>query len=149
MHRFTDTIQLRWTDIDANRHVKHSSYNDFGAILRMNFFVTHGLTTEIMERAQIGIVLFREETVFRRELKYEDKVTLDVEITKATPDYARWSLRHHIYKNDETLAATLNLDGAWIDMKLRKLATPDEFIQSVFDKLPRAKEFVTVLPAKP
>jgi acyl-CoA thioester hydrolase len=100
-------IQLRWTDIDANRHVKHSSYYDFGAIARMNFFVAHGLSIEKMREFSIGPVLFREEAVFKREIRYEDKVTIDVRIVKASPDYSRWSLQHKIYLDGNTVAAII------------------------------------------
>jgi acyl-CoA thioester hydrolase len=134
-------IQIRWTDIDANRHVKHSSYYDFGAIVRMNFFDEHGLTTEKMEEFKIGPILFREEAVFRREIRYEDRVTIDVELSRATPDYSRWTLRHHIYLNDKTVAAIITVDGAWIDLSKRKLTTPNEQIRAVCALFHKADNF--------
>ncbi|HEX5167693.1 MAG TPA: thioesterase family protein, partial [Cyclobacteriaceae bacterium] len=93
---------------------------------------------------KIGIILFREEAFFKREIVYEDQIVIDVEITKASNDYSRWSLRHHLYKNGDTLAATLNVDGAWIDMSKRKLTVPNEFIQAVFSTIPKSEDFEVV-----
>jgi acyl-CoA thioester hydrolase len=96
----------------------------------------------------MGPILFREEALFKREIKFEDKVTIDLVVTKATTDFSRWSVRHHFYKEDGTLSAIINLDGAWIDVLKRKLAVPDDFIQKVFDDFPKAPEFETIIPTK-
>jgi acyl-CoA thioester hydrolase len=134
-------IQVRWADIDANRHLRHSVYYDYGASMRMALLSERGLTTRKLEELMIGPILFREEAVFKREILFEDKILLDVELTKATPDYSRWSLRHHFMKDNNVVAAILNIDGAWIDMQKRKLATPDKFVFEIFENFPRSEDF--------
>ena len=94
-----------------------------------------------LEELMIGPVLFREEAVFRREIMFEDIITIDVEVLKAREDFSRWSLRHHFTKADGTVAAIITIDGAWIDLVKRKLAVPGEFIRHVFEKFPKAAEF--------
>jgi acyl-CoA thioester hydrolase len=141
VQKFAIPIQLRWTDIDANRHMRHSAYYDLGAIVRVNFFLKHGLATSAFEEMNIGIILFREEALFKREIVYEDKIEVDVEITKASSDFSRWSLRHRIYKNGDTIAAIITVDGAWIDMQKRRLTIPGDRIQRVFAKFPKADDF--------
>lgn len=139
--KYVKTIQIRWADIDANRHLRHSAYYDYGATLRMMILSENGLTTEKLEELQIGPVLFREEAVFRREIRLEDVITVDVELLKATPDYSRWSIRHNFVKADGSLAAVINIDAAWIDMVKRKLAVPDEFMQKIFANFPKPDDF--------
>lgn len=141
-------IQVRWSDIDQNRHLRHSAYYDYGATTRITCFSQQGLTNLKFEELRIGPILFREEALFKREIKFEDKVTVDLVVTKATPDFSRWSIRHHIYKDDRTIAAIINMDGAWIDMSRRKLTIPNDFIQQVFAKFPKSADFVWT-PIKP
>lgn len=148
MQNFTQTIQVRWADIDANRHLRHSVYYDYGATARMNVLSEAGLTTRKLEELRMGPILFREEAIFRREVVFEDKITITVEVVKATPDFGRWSLRHQFLKDDGTLAAILNLDGAWIDLDRRKLALPNEFIKNVFERFPRAQDFQVITSGK-
>jgi acyl-CoA thioester hydrolase len=138
---FSKEIQIRWADIDANRHLRHSAYYDYAATLRMLFFSENGLTTQKLEELQIGPILFREEAVFRREIRLEDKINVDVALHCATGTYSRWSFRHTFTKSDGSIAAVINIDAAWIDIVKRKLTTPGEFIQSIFDKCPRAEGF--------
>lgn len=139
MNKFS--IQIRWADIDQNRHLRHSAYYDYGAMIRMKFFTENGLTTDKLEEWRIGPILFREEAVFRREIRLEDKITMDVELVKAKSDYSRWTLRHQLRKEDDSLAATITIDGAWIDMDKRKLAVPNEFIIDAFKHFPKAEDF--------
>lgn len=141
MSTFSQTIQVRWADIDANRHLRHSVYYDYGASMRMNLLSERGLTTKKLEEFMMGPVLFREEAIFRREILFEDQITLQVELVKASEDYGRWSLRHHFIKGEDTLAAILNVDGAWIDLTKRKLAPANDFIRNIFEAFPKSKDF--------
>lgn len=148
MDNFSLPIQVRWSDIDQNRHLRHSAYYDYGATVRVACFSQHGLTNLKFEELRIGPILFREEAVFKREIKFEDRVTVDLSVTKATPDFSRWSVRHHFYREDGTIAAIINLDGAWMDILARKLAVPDIYIQGVFDDFPKSSDFQQITRKK-
>ncbi len=148
MSKFLVPIQIRWSDIDQNRHLRHSAYYDYGATVRMKFLSGHGLTTQKMEELQIGPILFREEAHFRREIKLEDKITVDVEIIAAREDYTRWSLRHNFIKEDGVLAATINMDGAWLDLNKRKLGHPPDFVKDIFKLFHQSEDFRFINKAK-
>jgi acyl-CoA thioester hydrolase len=141
MEKFSLPIQVRWSDIDQNRHLRHSAYYDYGATVRIDCFSKHGLTNLKFEELRIGPILFREEAIFKREIKFEDKITVDLVVTKATADFSRWSIRHHLYKEGEILCAIINMDGAWIDIVKRKLAVPNDFIQQVIGDFPKSSDF--------
>jgi acyl-CoA thioester hydrolase len=141
MADFSRVIQIRWADIDANRHLRHSAYFDYGATLRMMFLSDNGLTTQKLEELNIGPVLFREEAIFRREIRLEDEITVDVTLVRATPNFGRWSLRHNFKKADGSVAAIINIDAAWIDLTKRKLTVPGEFVQAMFENCPRSEDF--------
>jgi acyl-CoA thioester hydrolase len=148
MSTYSFPVQIRWSDIDANRHMRHSVYYDYGATARMMILSDRGLTTSKLEELQIGPILFREEAIFKREVLLEDKISIDVTLVKATPDFARMSLRHHIVKADGTIAAIINVDCAWIDVAKRKLTVPPEFIQKIVESFPRPADFQFVYPEK-
>jgi len=143
MEKYSLPIQIRWADIDQNRHLRHSVYYDYGAMVRIAFLSSNGLTAEKLEELKIGPIIFREEALFKREINLEDKIEIDVELTKASPDFSRWTIRHTITKKDGTIAAILNLDGAWIDIEKRKLAAAPELIQKIFRDFPKSRDFQT------
>lgn len=141
MDTYYKTVQIRWADIDSNDHLRHSVYYDYGVMVRMSFLNEQGISTTFMKQQNLGPVLFREEAVFKREILIEDTVHVHVEALSATPDFARWSLRHRFIKEDNTLAAILTIEGAWIDLEKRKLGIPTPEIQAAFRDFPKSPDF--------
>ncbi|HEX6333472.1 MAG TPA: thioesterase family protein [Flavisolibacter sp.] len=141
MNDFSRNLQVRWSDLDPNFHLRHSVYYDWGAFCRIEFLNQFGLTSEVMQRLQFGPILFREECVFRKEIRPGDDVSINLELVRSKKDYGRWSIRHHIMKNADVLAAVLTVDGAWINLVQRKLASPPEEVNHVFSKMPQSEDF--------
>ncbi|HSZ85249.1 MAG TPA: acyl-CoA thioesterase [Puia sp.] len=141
MEKFIRNPEVRWSDLDPNFHLRHSVYYDYGANCRFYFLEEYGLTTAIMQQSHFGPILFREEAIFRREIKMGDKISIDLQLTKSRKDFSRWSITHQIFKNENILAAVINVDGAWINTIERKLATPPQQIVEVFDKMPKVDGF--------
>lgn len=144
MEKFSKKIDVRWSDLDPNFHVRHSAYYDFGAYCRISFFEEYGLSNTAMQKLQFGPILFREEAVFRKEIRMGDDLVIDLSLIKSRKDFSRWSIRHQIIKKPDTVAAVLTLDGAWINTHLRKLATPPAELAEVFGKMPRTEDFAWV-----
>lgn len=141
MEQFNMSIQVRWADIDANFHARHSVYYDWGAMCRMAFLSAEGLSDEVFRQLQIGPILFREECKFRREIRMNDQVTIDLQLIQAKKDYSRWSIRHTIRKEENTDAAILTVEGAFLDTAKRKLSAPPDLAASVFSKMPKSPDF--------
>jgi acyl-CoA thioester hydrolase len=62
-------------------------------------------------------------------------------VLKAKRDYSRWTIQHHITKGDNIICAILTVDGAWMNIVARKLATPPSFVHHVLDQMPKAENF--------
>lgn len=139
---FIVPLEIRWADLDPNFHVRHSVYYDWGAHARTQFLYAHGLDTQTMQRLQVGPVLFREEAIFRREIHFGDKISIIVRVSKLRRDMSRFSFRHEIVKEDGTLCATLNVDGAWISLETRKLTSPPEKVLNTISHMPTTDDFV-------
>jgi acyl-CoA thioester hydrolase len=134
-------MPLRWADFDANSHLRHSVYYDFGATVRLEFLSKYGLTYELMQAGHFGPVLFREEATFRREVRFGDVIFINMLLTKLRRDFSRYSFRHEITRADGTLCTVMHVDGAWINTDLRKITIPPFIIGDVFDALPKSEDF--------
>ena len=141
MQEFIKEIQVRWSDLDPNVHLRHSVYYDWGAFCRIAFFEQHNLTPGMMQHLQIGPILFREECIFRREIRLGDSVTIDLQVLKAKRDYSRWTIQHTVRKNGDTISAIITVDGAWLDTGKRKLATPPIDVNETLSQMPTSENF--------
>ena len=135
-------ISVRWADLDPNFHVRHSVYYDYGATARIDYFLECRLPPTAMAQMHVGPILFREEAVFRRELRFGDQLSISVGLSKARHDFSRFSFRHIIRRADGTVCAEINIDGAWIDTNLRKLSTPPGLVGEALSMGPKTDDFV-------
>ena len=141
MKKFIKEIQLRWSDLDPNFHLRHSIYYDWGAFCRIEFLREFELTAHVMQELHFGPILFREECIFKKEVRDGDKITIDLSLLKAKKDYSRWSINHHIRKNGDTVSAIVTVDGAWINTIQRKLTLPPPIVVKVFSHMPVDENF--------
>lgn len=141
MPEFKRPVILRWADMDPNFHLRHSAYYDFGAAARMDFLMENGLSPAVMAQLHFGPILFREEAVFRREIRLGDEIFINLLVSKSRRDFSRFSFRHEITRPDGALCATINVDGAWLDTHLRKLAPPPALIAELAEAAPKSTDF--------
>ena len=141
MKEFIKDIQLRWSDLDPNFHLRHSIYYDWGAYCRIEFLREFDVSAGLMQQLHFGPILFREECIFKKEIRDGDKITVDIALLKARKDYSRWSIRHQIRKNGDTISAIVTVDGAWIDTIQRKLTLPPPIAEKVFSQMPLDENF--------
>jgi acyl-CoA thioester hydrolase len=141
MNEFTRYPELRWADIDPNLHLRHSVYYDLGAYSRIEFLNEHGITTGFMHEHHFGPIIFREECVFKREIRLGDKLRINLQLLRSYKDFSRWTMQHQIFKDNEIVAAIITLDGAWIDTVQRKLAVPPQQVCDTFENMPRSEAF--------
>ena len=137
MPPFLKSLELRWADLDPNFHLRHSVYYDFGATARIEFLAQNGITVAFMQEHHFGPVIFREECVFKKEIRLSDTITIDITLKQSTPDFSRWTMQHTIYKNTDTVSAILTIDGAWIDTIKRKLTLPPAEVVVAFNNIPK------------
>ena len=138
---YSKPVEIRWSDLDPNFHVRHSVYYDMGAYVRMSFLTEYGLSAHVMLQHNLGPILFREECVFKREIHFGDVITINLVLKQCSQTYSRWTMQHEIIKNGDIVAAVITVDGAWIDTAKRKLTVPTEFVTPTFEQLPRAEDF--------
>lgn len=134
---FSRNFTIMWADLDANIHMRHSAYNDYAAQTRLLFMAEHGFGMEWFKEHNVYPVLFREETIFLKEIRGNETITIDAILIKMTDDGSRWSIMNRFYKQDGTMAAKLTVDGAWMDIVIRKLKLPPEELLLLFNKLPK------------
>tara|TARA_R110002073_G_scaffold336208_1_gene530959 strand:+ start:101523 stop:101969 length:447 start_codon:yes stop_codon:yes gene_type:complete len=135
------TFRTKWADFDANKHMRHTAYNDYAAECRVSFFNENGLPLEQFEIHNFGPILFKEETTFYREIKLGEQLTVDLVLQGCSKQGERFKMLHHIYKADGVLAAEIKIYAAWIDLSKRKLTTPPISVVDMFNTLDKTADF--------
>ncbi len=145
---FSRTYAVRWSDADANGHVRHTVYPELGAEVRLAWLADGGWDWRRLEQERIGPVLLREEIDYRREVGLNGTVTIDVEAVGLSPDGGRWKLRHTVRKEDGEVAAQVLVLGGWLDLDARKLVAAPPALRELLLAAPRAADYADLPPLR-
>ena len=134
-------IEIRWSDIDANRHLSNAAYLQYSGHARMTYLAQLGFNQKTMAEYQIGPVVFHEHIYYFKEVFIGRPIKVSCELKGLSEDGMFFEFHHNFYDADGKNFAHSEMMGAWIDLKARKLVTlPAVFLDSV-DKMERAEGF--------
>lgn len=129
---FSKVIEVRWSDCDANQHMRHTAYSDFCAHTRIGYLEKIGMGAEWSKQHSLGPVLFKEETEYKREAHIGEVLTITLEAGEPTGFTKSIQMVQYIYKESGELAALHKCVVAWMDLNKRKIIELPASIQKDF-----------------
>ncbi len=147
MGKYKVQFTTRWSDFDANLHMRHTAYNDYAAEVRLRYFNEAGWTMQRLAKEGIGPVLLREETSFLKEINIGEDISATMELDASSDDFRKWKFKHIIYNKDNEVSAEITVFGGWIDLKKRKLTTPSKELIDFCNSFEKSENF-TLIPNK-
>jgi acyl-CoA thioester hydrolase len=141
MDAYTTIYEVRWTDIDANKHVRYSAYIDAAAEQRYRFFTEHNLPPEAFDKLNMGPVYTTLTANFFREVLLGETLTVKYLLTGLSPSGVRWKVQHDFIKANGKKAVTISLEGTILNLTTRQPAAPTPEIMAVFQLVPRSLQF--------
>lgn len=155
MSTYFHQFEVRWSDVDANRHLANSAYMQYCAQTRMAFMNKHKMGLSQLNRWGIGPVILREEYSFFQEILADQEVFVSLEVEGMAEDASIYKFTHKFYLSNGTHCATAVALGVWIDTMLRKMTSPpDEVVLALQDYKTEntqilTKEDIKNLPIRP
>jgi acyl-CoA thioester hydrolase len=138
---FEEHFSVRWSDVDANRHVRNTIFSEFATHTRFRMLESHGFPQARFESLRFGPVMFREEIRYRRELLFGDQAAVNVLFAGLSEDGSQWRVHQEVTRADGKQAAVLTIDGAWIHLDTRKLVAPPGELLRLLQSLPRTEDY--------
>jgi acyl-CoA thioester hydrolase len=145
VERFTLPVTVRWSDCDANGHLRNTCYSEYAIEVRMAYLSSSGFGFDWLKANQIGPVVLREEIDYRRECGMGETLTVDFTALGLSEDGTRFKVGHELTKADGQVAARLVVHGGWMDLAARRLAPPPAGLRALIEAVPRGPAF-EVLP---
>ena len=123
-------FEVRWSDVDANRHLANSAYIDFMTHTRMVFLWQLGIDQKVLEQQQMGPVVFYEHMYYFKEVFPGKPISVSLEVTGLSEDGMLFEFNHNFYDSAGKNVAHCEMMGAWMGLKTRKLTVlPDELLE--------------------
>jgi acyl-CoA thioester hydrolase len=145
MSTYSKTYRIRFSDIDANRHVNNAVYVDAVGEVRYQFFAENGFPPERFDQLGMGPVYTKITTQFLREVLLGETVTITFTLTGLSPQGMFWRVHHDVLKSNGKKAVILDMEGTVLDLTTRKPAPSSEELRRVFQLIPHSDDF-EILP---
>ncbi len=137
-------FEIRWNDIDANRHLANKAYIEYAAHTRMSFLMERGFDQRLLAKFNIGPVVFYEHIYYFKEVFYGKPVRVSLEISGLSEDGKFFEFRHNYYDYKGRNFARCEMVGAWIDLETRKLIPLPDEMQAFLRDVEYPEDFKTL-----
>ena len=134
-------FEVRWSDVDANRHMANSAFINFGANTRMYFLKQMGFDHRFMAKNQVGPVVFYEHMWYFKEVMPGEKLRISFEVKGFSRDGMFFEFHHNFYNEAGQHVAHCELMGGWFSLMTRKLITMNEEMLAKMDAVEKADDF--------
>lgn len=134
-------FEIRWNDLDANRHLANSSYINFMSHTRMSFLIENGFDQKVMARYNIGPVVFNEHIHFFRE-SIKGKVRVSFQLGGASEDGMFFKFIHNFYDEKGRNMAYGEMKGGWMNLEARKLTELPEELLAKLANAPKSEDYI-------
>ena len=138
---YTQEFQVRWSDLDANRHMANSAYQNFMSHTRMAFLIENGFGQKEMAQYNTGPVIFYEHIYYFREILEGPPITVGVELTGLSADGSLFEFKHEFYDHHGKNLARAEMMGAWMNLKERKITPLHKDLIKKIETFPRSNDF--------
>ena len=137
-------FEIRWSDIDANRHLANSAYMNFMSHTRMAFLMENGFGQKQLAELNIGPVVFYEHIYYFKEVFAGKPVTVTLQLKGLSADGMFFEFLHNIYNHKGEHCASCEMLGSWIDLKERSLTILPNYLIENLEHLEKTEDFKTL-----
>lgn len=148
MARYVKRFEVRWTDLDINRHMRNTSYSEYCVDVRVSFLQEHGFGFAEFGKRGFGPVILREEARYFREIGAGETFEVDYRLAGLAPDGSRWRVEHEVRRGDGERSALLSLEGVWLDLATRRPIPPPSDLLDAFRHVERTRNFEEMKPIR-
>ncbi|KAA2219471.1 MULTISPECIES: acyl-CoA thioesterase [Maribacter] len=134
-------FEIRWSDVDANRHLANSAYLNYMSHTRMAFLMEIGFDHSTLAKHEIGPVVFYEHIYYFKEAFPGKPIKVSMEIMGMSEDAKFFEFHHNFYNHKGENFAHCEMMGAWMDLKTRKLTGLSEDFLVTFKNVEKGEGF--------
>ncbi|QNJ97621.1 acyl-CoA thioesterase [Constantimarinum furrinae] len=138
---YTKEFEVRWNDLDANRHLANSSYISYMSHTRLSCFMDGGFGQREMVEFNMGPVVFYEHIYYFKEVFPGKPITVSAQLKGLSEDGMYFSFLQNFYDTEGRNIARGEMMGSWIDLGTRRLRPLPEKMLRIMEGLPRTNDF--------
>ena len=138
---FLKKFEIRWSDLDANRHLANSAYINFMSHTRISFLEQLGFNQKTMAQHSIGPVVFYEHMYYFKEVFPGKPVQVSLGFNGMSEDGMFFEFHHDFYDSNGKNFARCEMMGGWMDLGIRKLTPLPKVFLDAYKNIEKPEGF--------
>ena len=134
-------FEIRWNDLDANKHLGNSTYVEYMSHTRMGFLTSCGLSLDVINSYGLGPIVMYEHVYYFKEIGLDDKIKVSLEVSGMSEDGRFIQIEHNFYNEEGKNLANAEMLFSWMDLKTRRFGKISEELLKKIENFPRTKNF--------
>lgn len=134
-------FEVRWNDLDANKHLGNSTYIEYMSHTRMSFFTEHNMSIAVMANNDLGPIVLYEHIHYFKEILLEKKIKVSLEVGGYTKDLRFVKFFHNFYDIEGKHLAHSEILFSFIQLSTRKLGILPQEFQDKIMSFPKSGDF--------
>lgn len=144
---FLKEFEIRWSDLDANRHLANSAYINYMSHTRISFLTGIGFGHKQFVHYGIGPVVFHEHMYYFKEVFPGKPIKVSLELKGLSENGMFFEFHHNFYDAKGKHVAHCEMMGGWIDMEKRSLTALPEEILDIFNAQEKPSDYKVLTKA--
>jgi acyl-CoA thioester hydrolase len=141
---FIKKIEVRWADLDPNRHVSSTAFGSLFVEARFAYMQSQGFGQSEFQQLGIGPVVLWERFHYLREIAQRGDVFVDLRLKGVSEDRLIYRFAQSLFDRQGDLAVYAEITFGWLDLGARKLILPPPALERITNLLERADDFETL-----
>lgn len=137
---FRLSVSARWSEIDANQHVRNTAYSEWATFARSEWLASLDYDFQKLMEMDLSAVILEDSTRYVKEIFLGEEIAIVLELAGLSSDRTRFRVRHTFLRGDR-LCAVHDVLGAWVNLSSRRLAAPPSPLFDVCSKLERTLDY--------
>ncbi len=138
---FFESFDVRWSDLDVNRHVANTAYSNFMIAVRMSYLKKGGFDQAAFDHHRIGPAIISETFHYLKESLPESSLRVNLELSGLSEDERLVRFNHSVYQDDGVLSVFARCTFCWIDLDSRKMKQAPEALAALIRNMDRSADF--------
>lgn len=138
---YSKEFEIRWSDIDANRHLANSAYVNLMSHTRMGFMLENGFSEAELIKNNLGPVVFYEHIYYFKEIFIGQRIKVTLQLKGLSKDRKFFEFLHRFYNQSGENCASCEMLGSWIDLNTRKIVPLPGYLYQKLNGLEQTDDF--------
>ena len=139
-----EKLKFRWSDVDANMHIKNTAYNDMFIEARLSLLRKMGFGMKEFKQLGFGPMVIHEHIFYVKEVRSESEVYVDMQLSGISEDGKYMKFAQSMYNNKGELCCFLDMTFGWLDVKARKLAVPHPKLLEAVKMMEKSENYAII-----